>query len=106
MTPRLTLRDKHLLRYPPTKRTWVCCKQRTAHFPDGETKKFACAAVNSARLTSCWLCGHVKPKKPQLLWPLYVAACTKAGIAPGTRWPIAAKTPSAPKRPTRRKGVR
>jgi hypothetical protein len=105
MAPRLTLRQQTILRFPPTKATWLCSGQRTVHDPAGEKKTVVCNVPNSGNQKKCWLCGKTKPSKPRLVWPLYVETCAKAGIEPGTRWPIT-DTPQTPKRPTRRKGAR
>jgi hypothetical protein len=74
---RLNKAEKRLVLHPPTPRTWVCRKKRQK---DAGTE--ACGFVNSGRHRKCQLCAATKPSKPVLLWPLYLAACKKAGIDP------------------------
>jgi hypothetical protein len=67
---RLTLEEKRLLEYPPTKKTWKC----------------ECDTINSGSMAKCWTCA--KPKTKKLMWPIYTAACEKVLITPGDQWKI------------------
>lgn len=75
---KFTKAEKQLLDHPPTPRTWVCPRKREK----GEQGRVPCGFVNSGRQRKCVMCGSPKPSKPKLLWPLYLAACKKAGIQP------------------------
>lgn len=84
----LTKIEQHLLRYPPTLGTWKCedvslsLEADPAHDAPIIEIRRTCGNVNSARMEACWVCGTPKPEEPKLMWPLYVAACKKAGIEP------------------------
>jgi len=67
---RLTKAQKRLLQWPPTEKTWLCPK---------------CDAPNNGKAKECSWCRTAKPKKPNLLWPQYVAACAIIDITPGTK---------------------
>lgn len=76
---RLTNAEKRLIDYPPTPKTWRCKHK----IRKGEDQLLSeCGSVNSGRNKQCWLCTHLRPSKPVLLWPLYVKACAKAGVTP------------------------
>lgn len=66
----LTKTQKRLLMYPPTPKTWFC---------------ESCDMVNSGSKKECIWCKITKPRKPKLVWPLYLDACEKLGITPGVR---------------------
>jgi hypothetical protein len=89
----LTIRDRQLLKYPPTETTWVCKK---------------CETPLSGTTEKCWLCGANKPLRGvTLLYPDYLAACAKAKHEPGVRWPMkvqgAGGEDSISQKPVRRK---
>lgn len=99
---KLKAAEEALLRNPPTPETWVCGR-KTKH--DGI--EVECRGVLSGNCRKCHFCGKDKRASAKKLWPAYVAACAKAGIEPGTRWPVAAPTNSdeKPTRLPRRKGA-
>lgn len=99
---KLKVTEQALLRYPPTPTTWACRRKLK-----NDGVEYVCSHVNTGRAKACVFCGTSKPARPNLLWPLYVAACSKAGIEPGTRWPTATQTTTAdaPKKTVRRKGA-
>lgn len=98
---KLTQADQRLLRHPPTEKTWECQVKRTH-----DDMQVVCGMVNSGSRTTCCLCTRPKARQPKLLWPSYLAACKKAGIEPGTRWPLRVEpTEAAPIKKTRRKGA-
>lgn len=66
-----------MMKYPPTKGTWICMAKRLR---DGIS--FKCQSYLSADESKCPWCGTKKPRKPPLLWPEYVIACEKAGVDP------------------------
>ena len=74
----LTNYERNLIKHPPTTGTWLC---RATRITSGG-EKTTCNTPNSAKARECWLCTRPKPRKPKLIWPLYVEACRKAGIAP------------------------
>lgn len=74
---KLTKAERKLIEFPPTPKTWRCRSKRQV---GDETKP--CGMVNSGLRSKCLYCGAKKPSKPTLLWPLYEAACKKAGIEP------------------------
>lgn len=95
----LTQREKRLLRYPPTDSTWECLSTTKR----GE-ETVRCGAINPGSSVTCWCCARPKSRRPKLLYPAYVAACKKAGIEPGTRWPVREVPEDASPKKTRRKG--
>ena len=74
---RFSKAERQLLDHPPTPRTWVCKRKRKQ-----EGALTECGMVNSGQQRKCVLCASPRPSKPKLLWPLYLAACKKAGIQP------------------------
>lgn len=100
----LTKRDERLLRHPPTNSTWECLATRKTE-KNGEITTIRCGELNPGSHSKCWLCARPKPRRPKLIYPVYEAACKKAGIEPGTRWPVREeKTDDAPPKKARRKG--
>src|SRR5688572_9281768 len=98
---RLTLLEKQLLRYPPTEATWLCRAKVEWNMGD------SCGVLNSGSQEKCWLCGEKKPRAAKLIWPVYLSACEKAGIEPGTPWresEVAAKMPAPPRKTRRKRG--
>jgi hypothetical protein len=73
----LTLRDKRLLKYPPTPETWICRAKKA---------EGTCGNVLGGSTDRCWHCGTRRPARPTRLYPDYERACAKAGIEPGTPW--------------------
>lgn len=71
---KLTEKERTLLEYPPTERTWIC--DHSLSTPN----------INPGSATKCLYCGADKPKKPELLWPKYVELCSRVGIEPGFKW--------------------
>lgn len=82
---KLSAAEKRLLVYPPTETTWECQGSLKVRLMD-EIVDQACSMAWSGDKTKCLVCGVARRKRPKLLWPLYVAACKKAGIEPGDRW--------------------
>lgn len=105
MAKKLTLADQRLLRFPPTASTWECLFATMLTTDPPQVRR--CGAYNHGERKDCWLCGTRKPRRPHLIYPAYTAACLKAGIEPGTRWPVKDEPTEAvaPKK-TRRKGNR
>jgi hypothetical protein len=82
--------ELRLLRYPPTRKTWICTQ---------------CGAFLNGSLGACWSCAVPKPIKPKLVWPIYERACKKAGIKPtGTPWTPPKESSSATD--VRKRGIR
>ncbi len=75
---KLTAREQHLLRFPPTQTTWLCrSKRNNSAGVSGE-----CGFVNSGLRDRCSLCAQraVTPARRKLLWPEYIRAAVKAGL--------------------------
>jgi hypothetical protein len=69
---KLSSLELDLLNHPPTETTWMC---KVDEIPNPGTK------------LECWVCRTKRPSKPTLVWPIYVAACKKLQIVPGSgRW--------------------
>jgi hypothetical protein len=73
---KLTKTEERLLFNPPTPETWLCPAKNHAEIV-GEQ-------INSGSTEKCPMCGNARPKKPKLLWPVYLKVCAKAEIDPGT----------------------
>ncbi len=88
---RLTAVDQHILRHPPTPKTWVCGRKRVVERAqeDGSTLviKTECVGINAGASGECSYCRKPKRAAAKHIWAQYLAACAKAGIEPGTRWP-------------------
>lgn len=97
---KLTQAEQRILRHPPTTATWECLATRLR---DGVMAR--CGQYNLGMASKCWLCAKPKPRRVKLVWPVYEAACKKAGIEPGTRWPVREAPEETPptKASTRRK---
>lgn len=68
----LTKFEERLLMYPPSKDAWKC---------DG------CKMIVPGSKKECNWCRSKKPQSPKLIYPLYLTACEKVGILPGScRW--------------------
>src|SRR3954468_3715511 len=80
---KLTVKEIHILSYPPNEGTWICKNTIT-----NEDISYVCEMYNRTSSKSCSLCRASKPKKPPLVWPSYVAACTRAKITPGWKFRI------------------
>ena len=109
MTQKLNAGERQLLAWPPNPETWDCGRIRESlEIVDGSptTVKTTCTGRNSGLRSVCAYCLRPKRKGAFKPWTLYVAACKKAGIEPGTRWPVKAAPieASQPAKPTRRKG--
>ena len=96
----LTAAERRLLEWPPTPETWKC-KKRLISLVPGEER--VCPWVMAGYSQKCTGCGTPMPSKPERLFPAYLLACEKAGIEPGTRWPIRQPPPTGTT-PTKRKG--
>lgn len=92
--PRLTTAERRILKNPPTETTWVCQAKRVT---DDGVK--LCNTTVAGRDEQCWLCRKPRPRRPKLLWPVYLAACKKAKHEAGT--PFREGTPTPPSPPTR-----
>ena len=97
----LKISEELVLRYPPTDTTWVC-KGNVIWRESG-----TCGTINVGRSDRCICCDLTKPRKPKLLWPEYLEACKKAGIEPGTSWPLPVEDgeSKSARKPTKRKGA-
>lgn len=100
---KLTRTEQRLLRFPPTRSTWLCNKKHVRQTDNG-VERSECGTLNSGSQNICWMCGTLKPKKPKLLWPAYLVACEKAGIEPGQHWKPSPPVAASAKKRVRRKG--
>lgn len=108
----LSAGEKQLLTFPPTPETWDCGrKYKVAEIVDGAPAEveYTCGGRMSGRYSTCTFCRQPKRKAAVRPYARYQAACAKAKIEPGTRWPLVAEADPAeaikPKRKTKRKGA-
>jgi hypothetical protein len=78
---KLTQKEIHILSYPPREGTWIC-----QNIIKTDDSSYGCGMYNTTNSKNCSLCATPKPKKPSLLWPAYVEACTRAKITPGWKF--------------------
>lgn len=72
--PALSEEQLTLLKYPPNEDTWFCRHERERAREDGTTYSSLTKVKNAGNARRCWLCGKPKPRRPELVWPLYQEA--------------------------------
>jgi hypothetical protein len=70
---RLTVREKRILKYPPTPNTWLCFNHEDE--PRG--------LPNTGESQKCLWCGKAKPIKVRKPWSEYEKLCQKVGVPVG-----------------------